>query len=459
MFFENNTEKYVLGSDWILRADINYIPSKRYSLYNINNQIVLYLSKACYTFFSLFAKRAFSLVELQKLLLERGIHFDWIGLKKILELDVASTLLIPLKEGKHFYSLHTPPKINSKVPITSTPLSIELHFTHKCNLKCLHCFQESSPLSNKYSILEPIEWINIINQLENAKVQNVTISGGEPLYYPYFTSLFSEIVNKRINYTILTNALLVNRTNALYLSKPNVSLSISLDGYCADIHEKIRGQGTFYKVIENIKLLVSLGAKVALSYTLNQYNYQTIDNYMQLAVSLGVRSVVMAFTDSIGRARNNEFLILSKEQRNKALLEYERLRLIYKDILEVNFADLSFLQDESENSFVYCSAATSRAAIDSFGIMYPCVMAFGNSQFIWGDLKKEKLEDIWLNNKMNIFRGNVLIDDLSSCNICKLRRHCTQKNCRLKSFLYNSDFYAKPIECPVDYITLESPTT
>lgn len=452
MFFENVTEKYILGSDWILRNDINYVPNKRYSLYNVNTQIILYLSRACYTIFSLFTRNAFSFVELQNLFIERGVHFDWDGLKRILEQEIASNLLIPFENGKKYSRLNTPKEIISKVPITSTPLSIELHFTHKCNLKCLHCFQESSPLSDKFNLLKPVEWINVFEQIEKARVQNVTISGGEPLYYPHFSYLFSKIVNKKINYTILTNALLVNSTNAFYLSKPNVSLSISLDGFCAVIHERIRGKGTFDKAIENIRLLVSLGAKVALSYTLNQYNYQTIDDYMQLAISLGVKGVVMAFTDSIGRAKNNEFLILSKEQRVKVLSDFERVRLLYKDRLQIDFADLSFLQNESGNDgYVYCSAATSRAAIDSFGIMYPCVMAFGDRRFMWGDLKTEKLEDVWANNKMDLFRGDVLIDDLSSCKICELRKQCTQKNCRLKSLLYSSDFYAKPIECPADF--------
>lgn len=72
------------------------------------------------------------------------------------------------------------------VPITSTPLTAELHFTHNCNLRCKHCFQSSSPNSSRYKELGVSDWIGIFEQFEDCRMHNVTLTGGEIMFYPHF---------------------------------------------------------------------------------------------------------------------------------------------------------------------------------------------------------------------------------------------------------------------------------
>ena len=58
-------------------------------------------------------------------------------------------------------------------------------------------------------------------------MHNVTLTGGEIMFYPHFSEVFNNIVDKRINYRVLTNGTLINSSNVEALSRKNVSLTIS----------------------------------------------------------------------------------------------------------------------------------------------------------------------------------------------------------------------------------------
>ena len=81
-------------------------------------------------------------------------------------------------------------------------------------------------------------------------MHNVTLTGGEIMFYPHFSEVFNNIVDKRINYRVLTNGTLINSSNVEALSRKNVSLTISLDGHSDKQHDQLRGKGVFNKVVK-----------------------------------------------------------------------------------------------------------------------------------------------------------------------------------------------------------------
>lgn len=448
----NPDTKFTLGNDWILRSD-PYYPSKKYSVYNIKNRIILYINAPCYTLLNILKRIPLSYNEIEEILSKKNIKFDWDGFEKICNSSQVTDLLInstlPLKQINSFNDEYDFSYLN--IPITSSPIDIELHFTHKCNLRCPHCFQDSSPTSQIYKELNINEWIKIFDQFEENKVQNVTISGGEPLFYKEFSNLFNILVKKKLNFSVLTNGTLVSKDNIESLSNPNVSLTISLDGCSEEMHDKIRGNGSFKRVITNIRALVEHGANVSLAYTINSYNYSYIKEAILLACNLGVEGIVFAFTDEIGRAKENSYLIISSSQRAKVIDEYKKIKREFKGSINLDFADLSFMKGFYSN-LIYCAAGTTRATVNAEGKLYPCVTAFGYDEFIIGDLTKESLQDIWRKKEeWRLFRGAIKIEDLKECNICSLNKCCTQKNCRLKSYAINKSLYNKPLECPANY--------
>lgn len=454
MLIDDFDAKYTLGYNWILRSD-PFCTNKEYTLYNINNRIAYHITSSCYTLLKIFSKNAISLNKLKLILNEKKIKLDWDGFWKFCEMIVPFDLLVKSDKILYSYSRIKPSKKLNRyeVPVSSTPLDIEMHLTHKCNLKCAHCFQESSPKSYKYGELSVNQWTSIFQQLEDNCVRSITISGGEPLFYPNFIPLFREIVNKRFNLTILTNGTLVNNENISLLSRPNVYLSISLDGHNSEIHDRLRGKGAFEKVLNNIKRLIKYGAKVSLSYTINSYNYQYLKEIVELACHLHVKAIVFAFTDRIGRAMENLNLILTAEERKIVKDSFIILEQKYKDSIELRLMEVASSETfQFVPNQIFCSAGTVRAAISSEGKLYPCIYAFEHKELIIGDLTKEQLKDLWEDTKnWELYRGGIKLEQIAVCNNCKLNKKCALKNCRLRNYDKINGLLNKPIECAIDY--------
>lgn len=248
MIINDLTIKYTLANNWILRTD-PYYESRKYSVYDITSRLTLYVTRSCYTLLKIFHDKALSFSSLYEAIEQKNIKIDWEGFwnlcKEVEPLNFLVPSEFPLHKGDGFPNGDG--VCGYDVPITSTPLTAELHFTHNCNLRCKHCFQSSSPNSSRYKELGVSDWIGIFEQFEDCRMHNVTLTGGEIMFYPHFSEVFNNIVDKRINYRVLTNGTLINSSNVEALSRKNVSLTISLDGHSDKQHDQLRGKGVFNK--------------------------------------------------------------------------------------------------------------------------------------------------------------------------------------------------------------------
>ena len=455
MIINDLTTKYTLANNWILRTD-PYYESRKYSVYDITSRLTLYVTRSCYTLLKIFHDKALSFSSLYEAIEQKNIKIDWEGFwnlcKEVEPLNFLVPSEFPLHKGDGFPNGDG--VCGYDVPITSTPLTAELHFTHNCNLRCKHCFQGSSPNSSRYKELGVSDWIGIFEQFEDCRMHNVTLTGGEIMFYPHFSEVFNNIVDKRINYRVLTNGTLINSSNVEALSRKNVSLTISLDGHSDKQHDQLRGKGVFNKVVKNIELLVAHGAKVSLTYTINSNNYLYLQEAVKLAISLGVKGIFFGFTDRIGRANENLTLILSRSQREIVKHNFAQLEEEYGHLLSLSLVEVATLERYHEfvNNKVYCSAGTTHIGVSSDGKLYPCIYAFGHEELLIGDLMKENLKELWENrDKWRMFRGGFSLENIDTCSTCTLNKKCSLMACRLRNYDQGNSFYNKPIECAVDY--------
>lgn len=72
------------------------------------------------------------------------------------------------------------------------------------------------------------------------------------------------IINRRMSYSILSNGTLVDEkmVSRLMEKKRRLrlnSIQVSIDGSCAEVHDKSRGKGCFEKAIRGLRLLKEAG--------------------------------------------------------------------------------------------------------------------------------------------------------------------------------------------------------
>lgn len=455
MILDDLDAKYTLGRNWILRIDPYYY-LREYSVYNINSRRTFVISKAGHTLLSVFKRNSISYNDINKIFNDKKVRFDWEGFWDMCRQIEPFDLLV--KADKPMQHVNLPDENYDiscfDIPIASSPLNVEVHLTHRCNLKCIHCFQDSSPDCRKFEELSCDEWIRIFDQLEQSKVQSVMISGGEPFFYKHFTELFSHIVSKKLNYSVLTNATLISQRDINALSQKNVALSISLDGFSEELHDRLRGKGTFKKTVGVIRDLIDNGATVTLSYTVNSINYEFLREMIEFAIEMKTQGVVFAFLEKMGRANENQFLALSTLQREVTKDIFKNLLKEFGKTIELSFIDPSSSTNNAKfSNQIYCSAGTVRAAVSADGKLYPCVHAFGYDELVIGDLLKENLLDAWRDKeKWGPYRGEIQLKDINSCSNCYLKENCNLKNCRLKSYDQGRSFHNKPNECVRDFI-------
>ena len=167
------------------------------------------------------------------------------------------------------------------LPLTTVVLNVNTG----CNLSCTYCYKEdlATPSAGEKmgldTALASIEML--LKQSPDQPLYNIVFFGGEPLSN---LGLIRQVVDhaerrfgaagKRVNFSLTTNATLLNEKTIDYLDSHRFGIAVSIDGPKA-IHDRNRitvgGQGTYETVARKVGLLLSryrsrpVGARVTLT--------------------------------------------------------------------------------------------------------------------------------------------------------------------------------------------------
>ncbi len=343
-----------------------------------------------------------------------------------------------------------PERADPKVPVASSPRTIEIHLTHQCNMRCLHCVYDAGKHSDQ---LPPEDWISFLGQLIDLKVTKVIFSGGEPFLYKGFKDVLKYLEGKRIRVEILTNGTLITDELMDILKSPNFSVVVSLDGTTPEVHHILRLWG-YDIVISTIERLSSKGVEFHITSVVHKGNLDEINNLVELALKHGARSINFLALDPLGRAKSLPHLVLSRDDIKQLSLKIANLKEIYGKYIHIGFLDplQPSYKDGSEidpgSEVIYCSAGTTRITARWDGKLFPCTYAFSGEEFALGTIY-ENLGEIWLSDRLNLFRGEVKLKDLKECFTCPARNVCSLKVCRLRPYYDKGDFFGTPAGCEV----------
>lgn len=446
----SSRERYTLSSRWIVRSDPNF--HTPYSAFNIDSGEKYKISGTVFVILKVLENNCLTIEQLCSYLDENGIKLQTEEIVNFFSNDLGTKGILTRSEcvlspriTKRSHAF-----ITSNVPVTLTPYEAEVHFTKACNLRCRHCVYDAGrKIPNELDI---DSWIKIFDQLEGDETYRVTISGGEPLVYSGAKTLIPYLTLKRMRVDLLTNSTLIEESLAVHLSCPNFSTTVSLDGACSETHDLLRGRGCFDKVVKGLNLLSQAKANFHVATTVHKKNIHEMENLVEFAVELDARSISFILLDPIGRARYQKDLLLEPEDISSISYTVKRLADVFAKSIYVGYLDPSTpnykdLNPKTKNSKIFCTAGTTRIAIRSDGGVFPCVYAFHDDRFAMGSTKLQPIEDIWLSESWELFRGSVELRHLNACKSCSLSEVCTLKICRLRAYYSEGDFFGRPPGC------------
>ncbi|EFV02763.1 six-Cys-in-45 modification radical SAM protein [Pseudoramibacter alactolyticus ATCC 23263] len=284
--------------------------------------------------------------------------------------------------------------------------SMCLNVAHDCNLRCAYCFASQGDFNGDRDLM-PLEvgkkaFDFLVAQSKNRHNLEVDFFGGEPLMnfrvvkdlVAYGRSLEKEY-NKRFNFTMTTNAVLLNDENMRWIDDNMNNVVLSLDGRKAvndHMRKTVSGGGSFDVIIENIKKMAALREASGKEYYVRgTYTKNNLDfgKDVEFLAKQGFRSVSV---EPVVTDETKNYAILEGDvDRIKA--EYDRLALAYldKEAKGLDYLFYHFMVNLDAGPCVYkrisgCGAGRDYVAVTPQGTIYPCHQFVGNDDFIMGNV-------------------------------------------------------------------------
>lgn len=221
------------------------------------------------------------------------------------------------------------------------PIMISLDITQKCNLKCVHCFNNSG--SSVSDELSDKEIIDVANQIAELHPHNVCLCGGETLCRENIFDIIDTLRGNVTKISMVSNGYKMDFETAKRLVDSGVShIQISLDGKDCYQHDTFRGvKGSFDRAVNAIKNVKKCGInRLAVSLVPNKLNYKTIDEYIDLCYELEINDVrMMPFLPS-GRGRSiGRNLLLNNIEYFYLIEKVKSKKREYANIMNVEWGD------------------------------------------------------------------------------------------------------------------------
>lgn len=169
----------------------------------------------------------------------------------------------------------------------------------RCNLNCVHCYA-SRFLGMRELSLE--EKLRLIRELAEAGVRYVGLTGGEPLLSEDLEPCIKELYDRGVECSVNTNGVLLNERFARLFRRYDVYVFLSVDGASREVHEGIRGEGTWERLMRGAEAVRREGVEFSTIMAISKLNYFEAGGYVELAERLGADSACMIPIVPVGRA-------------------------------------------------------------------------------------------------------------------------------------------------------------
>lgn len=169
---------------------------------------------------------------------------------------------------------------------------VTLYLSDRCNSRCVTCDYWRHGRSDV--TLESIT--RMLPEFEKLGTRTALISGGEPLLNPEWPAIAEALRARGIDLWLLTSGLSLAK-HASRVAPLFQTITVSLDGTCAETYAAIRGLDAFEKVCEGVRAAVAAGASVGLRVTLQRANFRELPRFVKLAHELGARQVSFLAVD------------------------------------------------------------------------------------------------------------------------------------------------------------------
>ena len=300
------------------------------------------------------------------------------------------------------------------------PISCYIELTSQCNLKCIHCYNDSGIHKKNQISLEKFK--NIIVSLQKYETRNIILSGGEIFTLKNIKEYF-DAIPRDFGIEIITNGTIVNQEIINLIKDRKATLQISIEGASDLVNDLIRGKGSFNLLEKNIDLFKENGVNYYFKTTINKNNYLYLEEIIKYAIEKKAKKFFFGFVKKLGRAINNHLNLELEPKIKKDIIKNLILyKQKYKELIDIDITTIS----ETYCPIVYGGEKLNIIPkVNYEGYIYLCQI-FDNKKYSCGNIYDITLDEALSYERTETIRRYILQCNkkLDKCNKCFARKYC-----------------------------------
>ncbi|HEY7096879.1 MAG TPA: radical SAM protein [Terriglobales bacterium] len=306
-------------------------------------------------------------------------------------------------------------EMNQRALELGVPLSLHLDVTYRCNERCIHCYLDH----DDHGELTTEEIKGVLEQAAEAGTFFLTLSGGEVFMRRDFFEILGHARRLMFNVRIKTNGVMIGKEEARRMRELGVEhVQISVYSHRPEVHDRItKLPGSLKRTIEAIRFIKSQGLKVTVANVLMRGNSEDHAGVQALAKELGASYTL---DPTITPKIDGDDSIVALRIPGSELHSVFRTEALVGNVEE--FCALPPPVGEDVMEAYPCSAGHTAIYVSPYGDVTPCVQFPLPS----GNVRREKLMDIWrYSPELNEVRS-IHARDLPVCSTCSHVGTCTR---------------------------------
>jgi len=274
------------------------------------------------------------------------------------------------------------------------PLQGILETSYRCNLNCVHCYVNLPAGDRAARARElPLErLIRLVDEMAEAGVLQVLLTGGEVLVRPDFEPLYLHCLKKGLLVTVFTNGTEVTERIAdLFAAHRPHAIEVTLYGATKETYEKVtRVPGSYEKCLGGIRRLHARGLPLKLKTMALVANAHEVAAMRAIAEGLGLPfnldSLLNARVDC-GADRHH-----AQQLSAENVVDLERQDAASFARLAAHAREVVGPRPEAPDQPLYtCGAGVTGFTVDPFGALQLCQLSRRHSF----DLREGSFDEGW----------------------------------------------------------------
>ncbi len=321
------------------------------------------------------------------------------------------------------------------------PRNCVWELTLGCNLRCEHCGSRAGRVRPDELSLD--ECLDVVQQLADLGTELVTLSGGEPTLKKGWDTIARAIADHGIYVNMVTNGVYRSGATADEVAQRALdagmcNVGVSIDG-TEDVHDEIRGAGTFAASMASIERFVAAGMRVGVMTTVNRRNLPLLPEVRRAAIDVGATMWRLQLGKPMGSMDDHRDWMIRPTQLLTLLPLLAELKL--EGGIHVAVGDsLGYYGQPGKvlrgrgwrgrkECWKGCQAGMQAIGIEADGGVKGCLSLqakWGDRDpFVEGNLRERSLADLWYAPGMFAFNREFEVDTLTGgCRPCRHAKLC-----------------------------------